>query len=172
MTKNEQIYEKNRPSGNNITPNIQDNTPSGNTIETAHKVARLENGATNDMVPMCKAVIGKVNIPAPTVVAKDAMTKSSKSLITFGLLLTKSRKASVSDKSIFDVNNMIPKTAAKDNCKLTEATEYGFIASSKKSEADNEVKLSFSRLKRGAQMRKMCMIPARVTEGVKPVKAI
>ena len=62
--------------------------------------------------------------------------------------------------------------AAKENWKLRLETDMGLISSSASPAAARELGGSSSRCKSGAVSNRICMIPALVTEGVKPTIAM
>ena len=82
------------------------------------------------------------------------------------------RRVSAIDDFILDVKRIIPRVAENERCRPTDALAYGLNNSRTKSANDSDVILSRSRRKRGADIRNICIIPARVTAGVNPVIAI
>ena len=62
--------------------------------------------------------------------------------------------------------------AAKLSWNPAPATARGLMSKSASPAAESDVAGSFSRRKRGAESSMHCMIPARVTEGVKPTIAM
>jgi len=118
------------------------------------------------------AVSGIVRIRAPAVVARFDVMKLMMTLGTFFLYFLLKRKESAIAEFIRGVTVTIPSVAENDNCKPTDAHEYGLKASKARRAVESDVKLSLSRRKSGAHIRNTCIILARETAGVNPVIAI
>ena len=93
------------------------------------------------------------------------------SIFATGFILTAvSIFSTVSDKGVLNV--IIPSVAKKDICKLMLIAANGFTRSSIVTAAKREFSGSGLYFEKNAQNKIICIIPALITDGVKPVSAI